>query len=177
MKSPSKVHSNDIAKNNSREERAIATNNTEINKDMRDTQNNIVVDHIKWIQAKLMVTNFTIICQKTQDEETIASLILAPKMQVIMEILMGNKKTCVHRRRQYDKKIDDCLLTSFVNYIYIVKVGPFVTTKTDDTYDHMKPTQRNFQPNVYISDVGTNDLPTNMTPEEISEKILLFLNI
>ena len=28
-------------------------------------------------------------------------------------------------------------------------------------YDHMKPTQRNFQPNVYISHTGTNDLPTN----------------
>ena len=41
-------------------------------------------------------------------------------------------------------------------------------------YDHIKPTQRNFQPNVYISHVGTNDLPTDMTPEEISEKIITF---
>ena len=49
-----------------------------------------------------------------------------------------------------------------------------VTAKTDDMYDHIKPTQRNFQPNIYISHVGTNDLPTDMTPEEISEKIITF---
>ena len=51
---------------------------------------------------------------------------------------------------------------------------PFVTAKTDDMYDHIKPTERNFQPNVYISHVGANDLPTDMTPEEISKKIITF---
>ena len=35
----------------------------------------------------------------------------------------------------------------------IVKVRAFVNAKTDDMYDHMKLTQRNFQPNVYISHV------------------------
>ena len=40
--------------------------------------------------------------------------------------------------------------------------------------DHIKPTQRNFQPNVYISHVGTNHLPTETTPEEISEKVITF---
>ena len=44
-------------------------------------------------------------------------------------------------------------------------------------YDFIKPTQRNFHPNAYISHVGTNDLPTDMTPEEMSKKLLLFLNI
>ena len=34
--------------------------------------------------------------------------------------------------------------------------------------------QRHFQPNVYISHVRTNDLPTDMTPEEISEKVITF---
>ena len=34
-------------KNNAREEKAIATITTEINNDICDTQNNIVVDHIK----------------------------------------------------------------------------------------------------------------------------------
>ena len=41
----------------------------------------------------------------------------------------------------------------------------------------MKPTQRNclhLKPNVYISHIGTNDLPTDMTPEDISEKIFTF---
>ena len=41
-------------------------------------------------------------------------------------------------------------------------------------YDYMKPTQRNFQPNVYISHVGTNDLPIDITPEEKFEKIITF---
>ena len=72
------------------------------------------------------------------------------------------------------KKIDGYLLTSSINHKYIVKVRPFVTAKTDDMYHHIKPTQRNFQPNVYISHVGTNDLSTDMTPEEISEKIITF---
>ena len=44
------------------------------------------------MQRKLMVTNFTIICRKTQDKETIDSLMRAPKMRVIMEILNSNKK-------------------------------------------------------------------------------------
>ena len=35
------------AKDNAREERAIATSTTEINKDICDTQSNIIVDHIK----------------------------------------------------------------------------------------------------------------------------------
>ena len=33
---------------------------------------------------------------------------------------------------------------------------------------------RNFQLNVYISHVGTNDLPTVMTPEDMSKKIITF---
>ena len=33
---------------------------------------------------------------------------------------------------------------------------------------------RNFQLNVYISHVGTNDLPTDMTPEEIPKKVITF---
>ena len=56
------------------------------------------------------------------------------------------------------KKIDRYLLTSSINHKYIAKVRPFVTAKTDDIYDHIKPTQqRNFQSNVYISHLGTND--------------------
>ena len=44
------------------------------------------------------------------------------------------------------KKTDGYLLTSSINHKYIVKMRPFVTAKTDDMYDHIKPTQRNFQP-------------------------------
>ena len=66
------------------------------------------------------------------------------------------------------------LFISSINYKYIVKVRPFVTAKTNDMYHQIKPTQRNFQPNVYILHVGTNDLLTDMTSEEISEKIITF---
>ena len=72
------------------------------------------------------------------------------------------------------KEIDGYLLTSSVNHKYNVKVRLFVTAKTDDTYDHIKPRQIIFQPNVYISHVGTNDLPTSMAPEKIFEKIITF---
>ena len=51
---------------------------------------------------------------------------------------------------------------------------PFVTAKTDDMYDHIKSMQRDFQPNVYISHVGTNGLPADIIPKEISEKIITF---
>ena len=51
-----------------------------------------------------------------------------------------------------------------VNHKYIVKVRPAVTAKTGNMYDHMERTQGNFQPNVYISHVVINYLPTDMTP-------------
>ena len=51
---------------------------------------------------------------------------------------------------------------------------PLVTAKTDDMYDHIKPTQKSFQSNVCISHVGTNDLPVDITPEGIFEKIIPF---
>ena len=63
------INNNDITKNNAREKGAIANNTTEINKDICDTQNNIVVNHIKVMQRKLMVTNITIVFRKTQDKE------------------------------------------------------------------------------------------------------------
>ena len=131
------------------------------------------------MQTKLMVTNFTIICRETRDKETVANLMRAPKLQVIMEILNSNKKkfhvlleSCLHCRRQYDETIDGYLLTSSINHKYIIKVRSFATAKTNDMYDHMKPTQRNFQSNVSISHVGTNELTTDMTPEGISEKLI-----
>ena len=39
-----------------------------------------------------LITNFTIICQKAQDKETIASLIGAPKMRAVVETLNSSKK-------------------------------------------------------------------------------------
>ena len=36
-------------------------------------------------------------------------------------------------------------------------------------YDYIKPTQRDFKPEIFILHVGTNDLPLNKSPKEISE--------
>ena len=114
------INNSDITKNNTREEKAIATNATEINKDICDTQNNIVVDHIKMMQRMFMVTKFTIICRKTEDKETIASLRRVPKMIVIMEILYSNKKKfhvlLKNLRSSSEKKIDGYLLTSSIQH-------------------------------------------------------------
>ena len=126
------------------------------------------------MMQKNLITNFTIICRKTQDKKTIASLTHAPKMGAIVETLNSNKKAAKAAKvlrppkksafivgDSMIKKIDGYLLTSSINHKYIVKVRSLVTAKTDDMYDHIKPSQRNFQPNVYISHIGTNDLPTS----------------
>ena len=74
-------------------ERAIATNPTE---DICDAQNNIDVNDIKMMQRSL-ITNFIIICRKTQDKEIIASLIRAPRIGVIVEKLSSKKRFYVLR--------------------------------------------------------------------------------
>ena len=74
------------------------------------------------------------------------------------------------------KKIDGYLLTSSINHRYIVKVRPFLSTKTIDMVDYIKPTQRDFNPDVYLLHVGTNDLSSNKSPEQISLDILNLAN-
>ena len=66
------------------------------------------------------------------------------------------------------KKIDGYLLTSSINHRYIVKVRPFLSAKTIDMVDYINPTQRDFNPDVYLLHVGTNDLSSNKFPEQIS---------
>ena len=70
------------------------------------------------------------------------------------------------------KKIDGYLLTSSVNHKYIVKVRPFLSAKTIDMLDYIKPTQRD----EYLLHVGTNDLSSNKSPEQISLDILHLAN-
>ena len=74
------------------------------------------------------------------------------------------------------KKIDEYLLTSSINHRYIVKVRPFLSAKTVDMVDYIKPTQRDFIPDVYLLHVGTNDLSSNKFPEQISRDILNLAN-
>ena len=74
------------------------------------------------------------------------------------------------------KKIDGYLLTSPINRRYIVKVRPFLSVKTIDMVDYIKPTQRDFSPDVYLLHVGTNELSSNKSPEQISLDILNLAN-
>ena len=74
------------------------------------------------------------------------------------------------------KKNDGYLLTSSVNHKYIVQVRPFLSAKTIDMLDYIKPTKRDFNPDVCLLHVGTNDLSSNKSPEQISMDILNLAN-
>ena len=60
------------------------------------------------------------------------------------------------------KKVDGYLLTSSNNYRYVVKVRPFLA--------------RDFSTDVYLLHVGTNDLSSNKSPEQISLDVLNLAN-
>ena len=70
------------------------------------------------------------------------------------------------------KKVNGYLLTDSINHKYIVKVGSFLLAKTFDMFDYVKPTQTDFNPEVYILQVGTNDLSSDKLPKQISLDIL-----
>ena len=70
------------------------------------------------------------------------------------------------------RKVNGYLLTSSLKHQYQVKTIPFSTAKTIDIYDYIKPTQRDFKPEIFVLQVGTNDLPLNKSPKEISEDIV-----
>ena len=74
------------------------------------------------------------------------------------------------------EKIDGYLRTSSVNHKYIVKERPLLSAKTIDMLDYIKPTKRNFNPDVYLQHVGTNDLSSNKSPKQISMDILNLAN-
>ena len=78
------------------------------------------------------------------------------------------RKTAFIIKDRMVKKIDGDLLTSSINHKYIVKVGPFLSAKTIDMLNYIKPTQRDFSSDVYLIYVGTNDLSSNKSPEQIS---------
>ena len=70
------------------------------------------------------------------------------------------------------KRIDGYLLTSSFNHRYIVKVRSFLSAGIVDMFDYIKPTQRNFNPDVYILHVETNDLSSNKSTEQRSLDVL-----
>ena len=52
-----------------------------------------------------------------------------------------------------------------------VKVRPFLEAKAVDMFDYLKPIQRDFNPDAYILQIGTNDLTTNKKQDEICSEI------
>ena len=70
------------------------------------------------------------------------------------------------------KKADRYLLTSSLKHQYLVETRPFSTAKAIDMYDYIQSTQRHFKPKIFFLHVGTNDLPLNKSPKEISEDIV-----
>ena len=51
--------------------------------------------------------------------------------------------------------------------MFIVKVRPFSSARTIDMEEYTKPTKRDFNPDLYMLHVGTNDLSLNDMPELI----------
>ena len=162
LKFLSKVKITDITKNNAHEDRAIATNATE---DTCDTRNNIDVNHIQNDAKKPDNQVYHNLSKDTRQRNnsqfnkcTKNGSNSGDTQQQQEKVLRPPKNSAFIVGDSMTKKIDRYLLTSSINHKYIAKVRPFVTAKTDDIYDHIKPTQqRNFQSNVYISHLGTND--------------------
>ena len=65
------------------------------------------------------------------------------------------------------KKNDGYLQTSSINHKYLVKVRPFLAATSVDMSEYVKPIQRDFNPEVYVTHIGTNGLTTDKTPDEI----------
>ena len=70
------------------------------------------------------------------------------------------------------KDVDGYLLRRSINRKFIVKVRPFSSAKAIDMEDCTKPTKRDFNPDLYILHVGTNDISLDDTPEIISSRII-----
>ena len=66
------------------------------------------------------------------------------------------------------KDVDGYLLKGSINRKFIVKVRTFSSVKAIDMEDNTRPTERGFNPDLYILHIGTNDLLLDDTPEVIS---------
>ena len=57
--------------------------------------------------------------------------------------------------------VDGYLLTGSLDKKFIVKVRSFSSAKTEDMHDYLKPTKRDFDPNMFSFHVRKNNLSTN----------------
>ena len=70
------------------------------------------------------------------------------------------------------KKTDGYLLTNSINHELIEKARVFPAGKTEDIKDYVKPTKRDFDPDLYISHAGTNDHSLDKPDAEIATDII-----
>ena len=66
------------------------------------------------------------------------------------------------------KDVDGFLLRQKI----IVKVRHFSSEETQETQDHLNPTKRDFNPNIFILHVGTNNLSTIDSRKIIENKLV-----
>ena len=85
---------------------------------------------------------------------------------------MSDKKSTFIIGDSMIKRIDGYLLTSSVNHRCIGKVRSFLSARIVDMFDYIKPTQRNFNPDVYILHVEAKDLSSNKSTEQRSLDVL-----
>ena len=70
------------------------------------------------------------------------------------------------------KDVDGYLLTGSINRKSIVKARPISSAKTINIENYTKLSKRDFNPNLYILRVGTNDFSLDDTPDVISNWII-----
>ena len=70
------------------------------------------------------------------------------------------------------KKTDGYLLTNSINHKFIVRTRFFPAAKTEDMKDYIKPTKRDFDPDLYIFHTGTSDLSSAKYNAEIPTDII-----
>ena len=70
------------------------------------------------------------------------------------------------------KKLNGYFLTKKVRHKYLIKVRSFSGAKVSCMVDHVKPTLRDDKPDHIILHVGTNDLRTEKTGNQITKSIM-----
>ena len=70
------------------------------------------------------------------------------------------------------KDVNGYLLMGSINRKFLVKVRTFLFAKTINMEDYTKLNKRDFNPNLFILHVGTNDLSLDGTPEVTSSHII-----
>ena len=106
-------------------------------------------------------------------------------MKIIAYVLMVTilKTTITHNKSHHGKltfilgdsmvkDVDGYLLTGSINRKSIVKARPISSAKTINIENYTKLSKRDFNPNLYILRVGTNDFSLDDTPDVISNCII-----